>query len=111
MVVIGVFAIIVVHVVLGASLCSPCSLWEPGLHFLIDGCNNNQEGTTRTFVFLGWGEVGEWVSMPIRRELMSCPIGIPPKHLRKEPCAVEHPIRGLVAPAWIRKGPGSASGG
>jgi hypothetical protein len=51
--VIVVFAVIVVHVVLGASLCSLCSMCEAGLHFGIAWCNENQEYTTRSFVFFG----------------------------------------------------------
>ena len=52
-VVIVVFDVIVVHFVLGASLCS---LWESGLHFVHDWCNDNQEGTMRSFFFCGWGK-------------------------------------------------------
>ena len=51
LVVFVVFDVLVVAFVLGASLCSLCSLRESGLHFVLDWCNDNQEGAMRSFLF------------------------------------------------------------
>ena len=71
---IAVFEAIVLHVVLGVSLCSLCSSWESGLHFVSHGCNDNSEGTMRSCFFF-WPGQGCRMSLSAhtRRGVVSCP--------------------------------------
>ena len=55
-VVIVVFDAIVVHVVLGASLCSLCSLWDPACILLLIGAMITKKVQCVRFSFFGWGK-------------------------------------------------------
>ena len=50
--VIVVFDVLVVRFVFGALLCSLYPLYESGLHFALDWCNDKQEGAMLSFLLL-----------------------------------------------------------